>query len=186
MKCTCAAALALCLIGVQPMAAGGEQDSTKMATQRPADEVLLRQIGTWQATVTVFEHPGHPGRSYSGITTNKLGCGGRCLVSEYNSQANGQPFEGHGLIAFDQGKQKYIETWTDGMSAGLSTTEYTYNTAARTFTGTMTTSTASGQPIYMKVSGDYKSPNQRVVTLTRTIGGQEQVIIQCAMVLISQ
>jgi hypothetical protein len=81
----------------------------------------------------------------------------------------GAPFHGHGTSAWDPAKKKYVGTWTDSMSAGISVGESIYDPATKTVTGWMEGPDMTGKVVKSKAVGQYKDANNRVFTLY-TIG----------------
>ena len=93
---------------------------------------------------------GAPPSVSKGVETNRLGCGGLCLITDFKGSFSmgpgpALPFEGHGTETYDQAKKKYTGTWTDSMSTGLSLTESTYDAATKTMNGTMEGPDPTGQ-----------------------------------------
>ncbi len=60
-----------------------------------------------------------------GKASNKLIYGGRYLEMNYKGKAMGQPFEGQGIIGFDNLKRRYFSTWIDSMNTMLMLSEGT-------------------------------------------------------------
>ena len=69
-----------------------------------------------------------------GTEVNKLLTGGRWLVSEIRRRVRGRNFEGRGQYGYDQNKDKYVGTWIDTISPGLTVLEGTYDSATKTMT----------------------------------------------------
>jgi len=134
----------------------------------PEHKVLEMDAGTWDATVETFM-PGMPPTTSKGTETNTIGCGGLCLISDFKSVTAGAPFHGHGTSAWDPAKKKYVGTWTDSMSAGISIGESTYDPATKTATGWMEGPDMTGKVVKSKAVGQYKDANTRVFTMY-TIG----------------
>jgi Protein of unknown function (DUF1579) len=135
----------------------------------PEHMVLKQDEGTWDATVEMFMAPGAPPMTSKGVETNVVGCGGLCLISDFKGEMGpGQPFHGHGTSTWDPAKKKYVGTWTDSMSSGISLGEATYDAASKTMTGTMEGTDASGKASKMKSVVNYKDANTRVFTMYMT------------------
>ena len=49
----------------------------------------------------------------------------------------GAPFYGHGTSTWDPAKKKYVGTWTDSMSTGISLGESIYDAVTKTASGSM-------------------------------------------------
>ena len=67
-------------------------------------------------------------------------------------------FEGHGTETYDKGKKKYVGSWTDSMSTGLSTSEGTYDATSKTMTGWMVGPDMDGQCVEDEVHGHHEGP----------------------------
>ena len=134
----------------------------------PEHKLFEMDAGTWDATVETFM-PGAPPSTSKGTETNTIGCGGLCLISDFKSVMAGAPFHGHGTSAWDPAKKKYVGTWTDSMSAGISVGESTYDPATKTATGWMEGPDMTGKLVKSKAVGQYKDANTRVFTMY-TIG----------------
>ena len=132
----------------------------------PEHEVLKMDVGTWDAVVEVMAGPGAAPTKSTGVETNTLGCGGRCLITDFKGEMMpGQPFEGHGVTAYDPGKKKYVGSWTDSMSVGLSIAETTFAPATKKSTGRMEGPDMSGNVSRMKATGEYTDADHRVFTM---------------------
>jgi hypothetical protein len=130
----------------------------------PEHKIFEMDAGTWDATVETFM-PGAPPMTSKGTETNTIGCGGLCLISDLKSVMGGAPFHGHGTSAYDAAKKKYVGTWTDSMSAGISVGESTYDPATKTATGWMEGPDMTGKMVKSKAVGQYKDANTRVFTM---------------------
>lgn len=131
----------------------------------PEHEVLKADVGTWDASVELFA-PGSPAPMTSkGIETNTL-MGGMWLITDFKGDMMGAPFTGHGVMGWDTTKKKYVGTWVDSMSVGLSLSESTWDAASKTLSGTMEGPDPSGQVQKLKSTVVYKDANNRVFTLS--------------------
>jgi hypothetical protein len=137
------------------------------------EHALFKDVaGTWDAKVETFMAPGAPPSVSTGTETSRVGCGGLCLISDFKGSlvmgpppTPATPFEGHGTETYDQGKKKYVSSWTDSMSTGLSVAESTYDAATKTMKGTMVGPDLSGKVEKMKATTTMKDPNTRVFEL---------------------
>lgn len=97
-------------------------------------EALKPMAGTFAAESTVWMNPnGEPEKS-TGETVNQMVLGGRFLHSLYNGTAMGQPFQGVGVMGYDNQKQKYVSFWTDTMSTGFMIAQGTADESGKVFT----------------------------------------------------
>lgn len=132
----------------------------------PEHQIFKDDAGTWDATVEVFAAPGAPPMVSKGVEVNALGCGGLCLITDFKGEMMpGQTFHGHGTTAYDPAKMKYVGSWTDSMSAGISTGESTYDAAAKTATGYMEGPDMTGKMTKMKSVVEYKDAGTRVFSM---------------------
>ena len=133
----------------------------------PEHKVLGMDAGTWDATVEMFM-PGAPPMTSKGTETNTMGCGGLCLISDFKGEFGGMPFHGHGTSTWDPNKKKYVGTWIDSMSSGLSLSEGTYDAAAKKATSTMEGPDPTGKIVKSKTVVEYKDDNTRVMSMFMT------------------
>jgi len=138
----------------------------------PEHAMFKDVAGTWDAKVETFMAPGAPPSVSSGTETSHVGCGGLCLISDFKGSfvmgppnTPATPFEGHGTETYDTGKKKYVGSWTDSMSTGLTVTESTYDAASKTMTGWMEGPDMEGKPSKMKSTVVSKDPNTRVFSM---------------------
>jgi hypothetical protein len=159
------ALLALAATLVLAGAAAGQE----MPVPKPGPEhkVLEMDAGTWEATVEMFM-PGAPPMVSKGTETNTMGCGGLCLISDFKSVMAGSPFHGHGTSTWDPAKKKYVGSWTDSMSAGISLGESTYDPATKTATGWMEGPDVTGKVVKSRSVVEYKDANTRVMQMFTT------------------
>jgi len=130
----------------------------------PEHEHLKKEAGRWDAVVELFEGPGSAPQSSKGVETNTLMTGGLWLITDFKGEMAGQPFEGHGVTGYDAAKKKYVGTWVDSMSSGISTVESTYDSGNKTQTGWMEGPDPSGKTMKMKTVTEWKDDNNRVLT----------------------
>jgi len=134
----------------------------------PEHKLFQEDAGEWDATVETFI-PGAPPVVSKGKETNAVGCGGLCLISDFKGEMGpGQPFHGHGTTAWDPAKKKYVGTWTDSMSAGISMGESTYDPATKTVTGFMEGPDPTGKVVKSRAVVQYQGAGTRVFTMYQT------------------
>lgn len=137
----------------------------------PEHALFKDSEGTWDAKVEAWMAPGAPPSVSAGVETSRVGCGGLCLITDFKGsftmdpKAPPVPFEGHGTETYDIAKKKYVGTWIDSMSTGLSVSEGTYDAASKTMTGWMEGPDMSGQVSKMKAVTVMKDPDTRVFSM---------------------
>jgi hypothetical protein len=152
------------VLAVVLSAAGARaQEGMPMPKPGPEHEVLKKDVGTWDATVEMLMPPGAPPSTGTEVTT--LGPGGLWVITDFQSQMMGAPFQGHGVGGWDPAKKKYVGAWVDSMSTAVFVTESTYDAASRSMTGTLEGPGPDGQPMKMKAVTQYKDDDTRVFTM---------------------
>ncbi len=101
--------------------------------------VLARDVGTWDAEVSIVPGPGAPPLSSRGVAVNKLIAGGRWLVMDFINETG---FEGHGVYGYDDRRKLYVSTWVDNMRTSLVVAEGRFDAA----TGTMSYESQATMP----------------------------------------
>jgi hypothetical protein len=113
---------------------------TEFATPSQGHKALEPFAGTWDHTVRWWMEPGVPPHESQGTSEAKWILGGRFLQTSAQGMSMGQPFEGMGLMGYDNFKKEYNGIWIDNMGTGIMKAAGSYDPAARTFTekGTFT------------------------------------------------
>jgi len=144
----------------------------------PEHALYKDAAGTWDARVESFMGPGEPMVS-TGVEVNRVGCGGLCLISDFEGSFMGTKFEGHGTDTWDPAKKKYVGSWTDSMSTGLSLTESTWDAAAQTLIGSIEGPDMMGNVVKMKSTTTIQDADHRVMEM-RGPGpdGQETLVMR--------
>jgi len=91
----------------------------KAAAPGPEHQKLAKLAGKWKAQVTAWMAPGAPPEKSDGSVEFKPILGGRYLTQEFKGNMGGQPFEGMGIMGYDNVLKERFATWTDSMSTGL-------------------------------------------------------------------
>ena len=127
-------------------------------------KLLTADAGTWDAVVEMAE-PGKPPTTSKGVEVNTVGCGGLCLITSFKGDMGGMTFEGSGVTTWDPKKKKYVGSWTDSMSTGLSIGESTYDAAKKTWNGTMEGPDMSGNVMKARTTTVHSAAGTRVFTI---------------------
>lgn len=154
----------LMLIGASLAPTLAAAQAPPMPTPGPEHAILKEDVGTWDASIEMLM-PGAPATPPSkGVEVNALSCGGLCLVTDFKGEVMGGPFQGHGVTTWDPTKKVYIGSWSDSMTAGLATTESTWDAAKKTLNTTMLTPDGSGGTVKMRSTVEY-SAGKRVFSM---------------------
>lgn len=154
----------LLLSGVSLVPAIAAAQAPPMPTPGPEHAVLKEDLGTWDASIEMLM-PGAPAAPSTGVETNTLSCGGLCLATDFKGTVMGAPFEGHGVTTWDPTKKKYVGTWSDSMTAGLATTESTWDPAKKTLDATMLTPDGNGGTVKLRSTVQYTADGKRVFSM---------------------
>ena len=93
-------------------------------------------VGQWKQEVKWWMAPGAPPQISTGSSEYKWINGGRFLVQTVKGDPGeqGPPFEGMGMIGYDNFKKKYTSMWTDNMTTSLMTNLGTCDDSGKVFT----------------------------------------------------
>lgn len=170
--------MAVLLAPVVPAAA---QDMPPLPKPGPEHQIFKEDEGTWNATVEIFA-PSAPAMSSTGVETNRVGCGGLCLITDFKADLMGMPFEGHGQTVYDATKKKYVGSWSDSMSAGLLIGESTYDAAKKTVTGWMEGPDMTGKITKSRSVVEYKAGTRVMSMYTAGPDGKEALTMKITYV----
>lgn len=147
--------------------AAAPQGMPPMPKPGPEHAILKEAEGVWDAKVESWMAPGAPPMVSTGTETDRIGCGGMCLITDFKGSFMKTPFSGHGTETYDMGKKKYVGSWVDSMSAGLSISESTWDPATKTMSGTMEGPDMMGNVQKMRAVTEHKA-GQRIFTMYMT------------------
>ena len=82
---------------------------------------LMDAVGTWKGTLSMWI--GAPEPMTTECTETVRAVGDLWTTSTFHCSFEGQPFEGCSTNGFDPKKGKYVSTWIDSMTAGLTVME---------------------------------------------------------------
>lgn len=82
---------------------------------------LAMLAGTWKVEGQMWMAPGQDPVPLEGLMKNTMIMDGRYLETRYTSTFMGEPFEGRGIDAYDNGEGMYVATWIDTMSTMIGT-----------------------------------------------------------------
>lgn len=103
------------------------------ATPGEAHKMLAMDDGNWEEDVTMWMQPNDPKPLKTKFTaTSKMVLGGRYQEMVHKGDMMGQPFEGHGTVAYNNASKKIESTWIDNMGTGMMYMSGTYDGTAKT------------------------------------------------------
>lgn len=101
------------------------------ATPGSMQKMMAMADGDWKTDMTFWMAPGAPPSTQTGSNTNKMILGGRYQESRHTSTMGGQPFEGIGVMGYDNAKKTFFSTWVDNMGTGVIFLEGKWDDASR-------------------------------------------------------
>lgn len=90
--------------------------------------------GKWTTHGKFWMDPQGPAEESDGTSESKIIMGGRFLEQNFTGTAMGQPFEGRGILGYDNIKKEYTSIWFDNMATGIMTGSGQYDESAKTLT----------------------------------------------------
>ena len=107
----------------------------RLGSPSEAHAVLKPLAGTWTYTGEFQMSPEEAPEVMTGTTTNTLIFGGRFLRQETAGQMKDMPpFEGVGILGYDNVRKEYQSVWYDNMNTALMTGAGQYDPAAKALT----------------------------------------------------
>ena len=144
---------------------------TEYATPSEGHKVLDQLVGNWEYILKYWSSPDTPPEESTGTNDVKWIIGGRFLQMDVNGTSMGQPFEGMGIMGYDNAKKEYVNTWIDSMGTGMMNATGSYDAETKTLTETGTyTDPMEGQQTFKGVTKFIDEDN---VTYEMYISGPE-------------
>ncbi|OYU81214.1 MAG: hypothetical protein CFE23_05460 [Flavobacterium sp. BFFFF1] len=104
------------------------------ATPGDMQKLLAEESGNWSGESKMWMDPTKAPEVTTMKGELKMVLGGRYQEGKYTGTAMGAPFEGKGLVAYNNATGKFEQTWTDNMGTGIMFMTGTYDSAAKTIT----------------------------------------------------
>jgi hypothetical protein len=142
-----------------------------------AHQNLQRLAGTWTTTTRMWMDPSAPPAESQGTAVFEMILGGRWLRQTYRGVFMGQPFEGTGLMGYDNFKKLYVSSWSDNISTALTVMTGTANSDASEYvlTGLMDDPTSGEKDKKFKEILRVTSPDRFVFEMYDTVAGKGEV-----------
>ena len=93
----------------------------KASTPGKEQEFLKQFLGKWDYKINMWMEPGAKPQVSSGKSVNESIFGGRYITQKATGISKGQPFEGMGIIGYDNVQKHYNTLWFDNMSTAMMT-----------------------------------------------------------------
>lgn len=118
-------------------------------------EQLKLLAGEWDAQIKCHQ-PGKGLEESKGTYSGKLDVGGFFLVTKFDGEIGGQPFQGRGFSGYDPTKKKYVGVWIDSMSPAIYQTEGEFDKSGKTYNEIMEGPSPDGKPMKMRMTTEVK------------------------------
>ena len=134
----------------------------KAGTPGAPHQALAATAGNYDLKVRSWMEPGGPPMEETGTATRAMALDGRGRVELLSSAMMGTPFNGHGMLGYDNVTGKYWSTWNDSMSTGLMVSEGTCNAdKSCSFTGSWNDPIKKA-PVSARMTTRWTSPTTEV------------------------
>jgi hypothetical protein len=125
----------------------------EFSTPNENHQVLGTLVGNWNYTIKWWMSPDAKPEESKGASEIEWIMGGRFIEHTVEGTSMGQPFEGMGIIGYDNEKKQYQSVWIDNMGTGIMTGSGNYDPDTKTLTDQGTFSCpAEGQKSYRGVT----------------------------------
>jgi hypothetical protein len=108
----------------------------KAAAPGAPQKLLESMAGSWTTKNKGWMEPDKPPMETKGSSEQKMIFGGRYLQQDYSGDMMGMPFNGMGLMGYDNQTRKYVTAWIDSMSTGIFLFKGTVGRDGKTITQT--------------------------------------------------
>ncbi len=105
----------------------------KLAAPNEHHQVLNVMAGQWEHTGRMWMSASDKPQEFRGSNVNQWILGNRFMQQRANGTMMGHPFEGIGIVGYDNMKGEYSTLWMDNMSTSMMTGSSHYDPATKTF-----------------------------------------------------
>ncbi|MFN8248930.1 MAG: DUF1579 domain-containing protein [Ferruginibacter sp.] len=95
---------------------------------------MEKMNGTWESEVSQWMDPAAPPIKSKAVIVQSMLMGGRYASTKFTGTMMGAPFEGMGLMGYDNSKKLFVSTWIDNMGTGIIKMTGTYDEATKMLT----------------------------------------------------
>jgi hypothetical protein len=106
----------------------------EFSTPNENHKVLDPLVGDWDYSIKWWMSPDAKPEESKGTSNIKWIMGGRFIEQKVEGTSMGQPFEGVGLIGYDNEKKQYQSIWIDNMGTGIMKGSGNYDSSTKTLT----------------------------------------------------
>lgn len=135
--------------------------------------------GTWNVEMKMWMDPSQPPVASKGTCTNTMIYGGRYMEYKFKGDFMGMPFEGQGIMAYDNAAKKFYSTWNDNMGTGLMYMEGTLDEKTNTMTSVgESVDPMTGKKFQTKEITKYTSKDKYVMEMYAVMDGVETKMME--------
>ena len=147
----------------------------KAGTPGANHQMLSSIAGNWTFKNRMWMNPTAPPTESTGTVTYTTLFDGRFVQGQYRGDMMGMPFEGVGLMGYDNTSQRFQATWIDNMGTTIMymTGQYDPATKALTYTGQMDDPVKPGTKVSVREVVRLVSPDSHVMEWYETRDGKE-------------
>ena len=147
-------------------------------TPGEAHKWMAKLAGEWETTMKMYD-PAMGESEGKGTMKVEMVLGGRFQHSFYKGEFMGQPFEGSGLMGYDNVGKKYQSMWADNMSTAMmsSAGDYNKDTHELTMLGAFTDPTTKKEIKTREVS-KFIDENRWTMTFFHNKDGKESKVME--------
>jgi hypothetical protein len=106
----------------------------EFSTPNENHKVLDTLVGDWDYMIKSWMSPDAKPEESKGTSGIKSIMGGRFIEQAVEGTSMGQPFEGMGIMGYDNEKKQYQSVWIDNMGTGIMTGSGNYDPNTKTLT----------------------------------------------------
>jgi len=147
----------------------------KAATPGPNHEMLTSLVGDWTFTNKMWMDPSKPPTESTGTVSYTTLLGDRYVQGTYKGDVMGMPFEGRGVMGYDNVTQQFQTSWMDNMSTGIMymTGRQDPSMKAISFTGKMDDPMKPGTKVDVRQVVRLQSPDKHMMEWYEQRDGKE-------------
>lgn len=147
----------------------------KAGTPGPNHQMLASIAGDWTYKARMWMNPTAPPTESTGTVSYTSLFGGRYVQGQYRGDMMGMPFEGLGLMGYDNTTGRFQASWIDSMDTMIMYMTGQYDPVAKTitYTGQMDDIVKPGTKVNVRQVIRLVSPDSHVMEWYETRNGRE-------------
>lgn len=162
---------------------------TWMEYMTPGDmhKLMSSCSGTWEAEITMWMASDQPPTKSKGRAVYEMIMGGRYQQGKFTGEFSGMPFEGMGLLGYDNIRKEFESVWVDNMGTGTMFMRGTIDSKSKmiTFKGKMIDPMAKKETDVKQIF-KFVDENTQVLEMYVMQGGKEFKTMEISYKKLSQ